>query len=248
MPAARCSRLLAFTVALVLPVLDCGGVQAINDAGAAVNGSCSPATPDADTAQMPDAAVSTVPDAPSCRPGGDGLSNCGSTPENCCTSLLVPGGSFYRMYRNYGNGPINEYLPATVSMFRLDKFDVTVGRFRQFVSAWNAGWTPPAGSGKHTHLNGSMGLSLPMDPLYPANAGRYEPGWLMAHNGNVSLSSANLSSCAALTMSRTPPPPNTPPPPFPMGPVLPYSTWTDSPSSHEKLPINCVNWFEAYAF
>ena len=29
--------------------------------------------------------------------------------------------------------------PATVSDFRLDKYDVTVGRFRQFVKAWNGG-------------------------------------------------------------------------------------------------------------
>jgi len=48
-----------------------------------------------------------------------------------------------------------------VGDFKLDKYEVTVGRFRQFVAAWNggAGYTPPAGSGKHTHLNGGNGLN-----------------------------------------------------------------------------------------
>jgi formylglycine-generating enzyme len=25
-------------------------------------------------------------------------------------------------------------------------------------------------------------------------------------------------------------------------------TWTDTVGSHENLPINCINWYEAYAF
>jgi formylglycine-generating enzyme required for sulfatase activity len=36
--------------------------------------------------------------------------------------------------------------PATVSSFILDKYEVTVGRFRAFVEAYTP-WTPPAGSG-----------------------------------------------------------------------------------------------------
>jgi formylglycine-generating enzyme required for sulfatase activity len=27
-----------------------------------------------------------------------------------------------------------------------------------------------------------------------------------------------------------------------------YTTWTPTPSAHESLPINCVNWYQAYAF
>ncbi len=49
--------------------------------------------------------------------------------------------------------------PASVSGFRLDKYQVTVGRFRQFVAASVAGWRPAAGSGKHAHLNGGQGLA-----------------------------------------------------------------------------------------
>ena len=49
---------------------------------------------------------------------------------------------------------------ATVSEFRLDRYLVTVGRFRAFVSAWSGGngWLPSPGSGKHTQLNGGLGL------------------------------------------------------------------------------------------
>ena len=32
------------------------------------------------------------------------------------------------------------------------------------------------------------------------------------------------------------------------GTVLRSSTWTPSVGSHENLPIDCVNWYEAYAF
>ena len=62
--------------------------------------------------------------------------------------------------------------PATVSGFRLDKYLVTVGRFRQFVEIWNggAGYAPSAGSGKHTYLNGGRGLAN------VASSGTYELG------------------------------------------------------------------------
>jgi sulfatase modifying factor 1 len=100
----------------------------------------------------PDAGVdAAVAVPPSCAPpGGPGMTNCGSPSESCCTSLEVTGGTYERTYANAGGGPTGpEADPATVSGFRLDKYLVTVGRFRQFVNAWNggAGYTPAAGSG-----------------------------------------------------------------------------------------------------
>jgi formylglycine-generating enzyme required for sulfatase activity len=93
---------------------------------------------------------------------GAGLSDCGAgSNESCATSLLVAGGMFYR-----GTDTAN---PATISDFRLDKYEVTVGRFRKFVDAWVGGWRPSAGAGKHTHLNGGAGLVN--------TAGGNEPGW-----------------------------------------------------------------------
>jgi sulfatase modifying factor 1 len=164
--------------------------------------------------------------APSCQISGAGLTNCGADLDSCCTSLDVTGGTFYRTYENSGSGPSGEADPASVSSFRLDKYLVTVGRFRRFVVAWNGGWTPPAGSGKHTYLNGGKGLRT--------TGGGYEPGWMASDDGNISPTDAHLA-CA--------------------GPLVPdlaadshYGTWTPSPGTRENLPISCVNWYEAYAF
>jgi sulfatase modifying factor 1 len=96
---------------------------------------------------------------PSCAASGPGMTNCGAGSECCCTSLEVTGGTYSRTYSNSGSGPTDEADPATVSSFRLDEFDVTVGRFRQFVNAWNGAWLPAPGSGKHGHLNGGLGLA-----------------------------------------------------------------------------------------
>jgi formylglycine-generating enzyme required for sulfatase activity len=105
-----------------------------------------------------------------------------------------------------------------VSSFWLDKYLVTVGRFRQFVNAWDggAGWTPPAGSGKHTHLNGGKGLN--------AGDGGYEPGWVASDDDHIAPTYANL------------------------GGGEPSATWTNTAGSQENLPINLVNWYEALAF
>lgn len=70
--------------------------------------------------------------------------SCANTPacngESCCTSLLVSGGSFYR-------GETTS-APASVSNFCLDKYEVTVGRFREFLDAYD-NWTPAADAGEH---------------------------------------------------------------------------------------------------
>jgi formylglycine-generating enzyme required for sulfatase activity len=112
-----------------------------------------------------------------CGPGGN---------ENCCTSLEVTGGTFFRTYVNDGGGPTGEADPATVSAFRLDKYAVTVGRFRQFAAAWSAGYRPPPGSGKHTYLNGGQGLGNAGGPVGVP----YEPGWVTSGNSNVAPTNA----------------------------------------------------------
>src|SRR6202142_2912386 len=149
---------------------------------------------------------------------GNGLTNCGAASEPCSASLTVTGGTFDRTYANDGTGATGLADPATVGTFRLDKYLVTVGRFRQFVAAWNggAGYAPPPGSGKHAPLNGGSGLN--------ATAGGYEAGWVAADNGNIPPTDANLA-CGGSS-----------------------STWTSSVWTSENLPINCVNWYEAYAF
>jgi formylglycine-generating enzyme required for sulfatase activity len=106
-------------------------------------------------------------DPPSCAPHGPGMTDCGSGSTSCCASPGVSAGSYFRSYD--GITYKDNAHPATLSTFRLDQYEVTVGRFRQFVGAVLGGWRPSPGSGKHTHLNGGQGLS--------ATAGGYETGW-----------------------------------------------------------------------
>ncbi|MGH7435900.1 MAG: SUMF1/EgtB/PvdO family nonheme iron enzyme, partial [Polyangiaceae bacterium] len=107
-----------------------------------------------------------------------------------------------------------------MSSFRLDKYLVTVSRFRQFVAAWNGGggYLPAAGSGIHTHVNGGHGLAD------SSSSGTYEAGWLASDDSNVTPTDTNLA-CSA-----------------------PYDSWTSAPGANEALPIDCVTWPEAYAF
>ncbi|WP_437973425.1 SUMF1/EgtB/PvdO family nonheme iron enzyme [Sorangium sp. So ce295] len=81
-------------------------------------------------------------------PSCEGLpSTCGpGESESCCASAVVPGGTFDR-----GN---DAAYPATVSDFRLDRFEVTVGRFRRFFEAY-PGSQPAADAGAHPGIQGS---------------------------------------------------------------------------------------------
>jgi sulfatase modifying factor 1 len=223
------------TIPFVLLVLlvGCGSpTNAVSTGFSGASGtSSSGATGASSEASGESAAGSVVAEPPSCAPHGPGMSDCGSNKESCCASLLTTGGTYYRTYDPISGGgvevspdggPTGEADPATVSTFRLDEYDVTVGRFREFVNAVlpaiGAGWTPATGSGKHTHLNGGQGLSNS-----ESGAG-YEPGWNASDDSNIAPTDTNLM-CD----------PN-------------YATWTSTAGTQENLPINCVSWWEAYAF
>ena len=158
------------------------------------------------------------------------MGNCGADGESCCASLAVPGGTFFLSYDYADGGPAMEANSVSVTGLRIDKYLVTVGRFRQFIQAWNngTGWVPAAGSGKHTHLNCGKGL-LDSNPENAALGATnpYETGWNGADNANIAPSDANLA-CGRYDPQD--------------------QTWTSSPGSQENLPINCANWYEAYAF
>ncbi|MFT3773497.1 MAG: SUMF1/EgtB/PvdO family nonheme iron enzyme [Minicystis sp.] len=162
----------------------------------------------------------------SCQAGvtGAGL-DCGpSSNESCCTSLPVTGGTFYRSYDGVTTTPMDytsKAYPATVSTFKLDKYEVTVGRFRRFVSAWLGGWRPAAGAGKHVNLNAGSGLANSASP------GTYETGWDTAWEANLAATASAWNTNLACPTS---------------------PTWTSSAGSNEKRPVNCVTWYEAYAF
>lgn len=108
------------------------------------------------TVAIPDASTTgAVP--PSC----DGLpATCGSIrADDCCsTATAIPGGSFFRSHDVSTDGKFpDETHPATVSAFRLDKYEVTVGRVRRFMKAGNGTrqHPPAAGAGAHAKISGS---------------------------------------------------------------------------------------------
>ncbi len=123
---------------------------------------------------------------PSCKERtAPGIHDCGpfTSPatrgtEDCCASPLVNSDrtSFNRLFISSPGS-----ASAKVSPFRLDKYEVTVGRFRAFVAAAAMGFSPAPGSGKHTHLRdlgGSVvGLALP--------GGGFEQGWQDAFDPNM---------------------------------------------------------------
>jgi formylglycine-generating enzyme len=88
---------------------------------------------------------------------------CGvSRNDDCCAAATVLGGSFTLGTVPAPGTPIypGMYAPATVATFALDKYEVTVGRFRKFVEAYSG--PPSKGAGAH--------------PLI-ANSGWRSPQW-----------------------------------------------------------------------
>ena len=123
--------------------------------------------------------------------------------ESCCTAIAVPGGSF-----TFGGTVVTPTSAATIASFALDKFEVTVGRFRRFLAAYSG--PPLSGSGANQLITGS--------------------GWQSSWNGSLPSDSPGI--IAGFTSN--------------CGSGL--RTWTDAASQGEQLPINCVTWYEAFAF
>ncbi|WP_437295586.1 formylglycine-generating enzyme family protein [Sorangium sp. So ce426] len=109
----------------------CDGRGALKDAEP-----CRAAAPVCDAGKcVPPSCVGLVE---ACGPSGN---------ESCCaTAEAVPGGTFNRSN--------DAAYPATVSRFALDRFEVTVGRFRKFVEAY-PGSKPAEGAGAHPLIDGS---------------------------------------------------------------------------------------------
>jgi len=83
--------------------------------------------------------------------------------DDCCAALEVKGGSF----------TMGTATAGKVATFVLDKYEVTVGRFRRFVAQYTG--HPANGAGKH--------------PLI-ANSGWQSPAW----DNSIATNSANLAS------------------------------------------------------
>jgi formylglycine-generating enzyme required for sulfatase activity len=118
---------------------------------------------------------------------------------------VVTGGTFYRSYDAVTY--TDNSNPATVSDFRMDTYEITVGRFRKFVEAY-PGSKPSVGAGKN--------------PNNPS-----DPGWDAAWNAKMPPDQASL--IAALKCDG-------------------YQAWTDNAGANENRPIDCITWYEAFAF
>jgi formylglycine-generating enzyme required for sulfatase activity len=173
--------------------------------------------------------------APSCPANaGAGVSACGPEREDCCTTIELSGGTFFRSYDGVScpGGPgapipgpacyTSATSPATVSAVRLDKYLVTVGRFRRFLDALMAGWMPQPGDGRHTHLNGGQGLADSNAP------GQFETGWDPSWNSELPTTLNDWTP--QLTFDST------------------GGTWTRMAGDGEELPITAMTWAQAYAF
>ena len=114
------------------------------------------------------AAVETFPScvglAATCGPNAD---------EDCCsTATPIPGGTFFRSYDVAEDGTYaNSSYLATVSPFVLDRFEVTVGRFRRFVKAGlGTQENPPpigAGSRRFNETDGQGGWNPEWSSMLP---------------------------------------------------------------------------------
>jgi sulfatase modifying factor 1 len=131
--------------------------------------------------------------------------------QSCCAGDLLAGGDFIRGCTVPGEGDYDEYdpHPAWVSPFRLDAYEVTVGRYRKFVDAFGAGWRPMTEAGKHPLIDGS--------------------GWQQDWIAKLpDTREALIENLKCITFK---------------------NTWSDSVNpGKENYPINCVNWYEAFAF
>lgn len=125
----------------------------------------------------------------------DAGDSCGSSNESCCSRLLVTGGSYKRGRGTAVNDtdacPSGYTCPsfetpehaASVSSYWLDSYEVTVGRFRQFVERYD-GVPPPEGSGANPKIPGS-GWQSAWNPHLPQTRAELEIDSWCSPNGSA---------------------------------------------------------------
>lgn len=162
-------------------VRECSGLDVC------VDNQCVPAPDAPTTVDGPTVDSATIDAAPVVAPSCIGLpSECGPAGlSNCCGSPIVDHGTFFRANDVGIDGMYpDQSLPATVSDFRLDTYEVTVGRFRRFVDAGMGTQQnpPPEGTGARA-LNG-----MP-------DQGGWDPTWNVSLPANTPALVASLA-CA----------------------------------------------------
>jgi formylglycine-generating enzyme required for sulfatase activity len=123
--------------------------------------------------------------------------------EDCCGWAEVEGGSFNRLNIDDDN------LGASVSSFKLDLFEVTMGRFRPFFDAY-PDTLPDPGDGAHF--------------LYP------ESGWRAEWQAELPPNRGELNEILMTDYADRP------------------CLWDATAGDHERVPMECVPWYIAFAF
>jgi formylglycine-generating enzyme required for sulfatase activity len=123
--------------------------------------------------------------------------------------LKVPGGTFNRSYD--GVDFTDPSYPATLSDFYLDKYEITVGRFRNFVNAGMGTQAKPPAEGDGAH------------PLIA------DSGWSSMWNRSLPADTTGLKAAVSASCGFT-------------------ATWTDTLEGNESMPVNCLDWYIAFAF
>jgi len=147
---------------------------------------------------------------------------------DCCESIALAGGAFPMGCSQKGTDQcpladvasgacfVNEVpeVSITLAPFELDRFEVTVARFRAFFDAFD-------GEG----LPGGAAPSLAVA----------ESGWQPEWNAVLPTSKEQLEADVSCSTN-------------PHGATPLEATWTHAPGANESLPINCITWYEAFAF
>jgi sulfatase modifying factor 1 len=192
---------------------------------------------------------------PSC--GGALPETCGPDEDSCCASTLVPGGPFEPNTDTggptQGTTQLNSGAFSTnpmpqsvqVSPYYLDRFEVTVGRFKRFLAAFDD-WR----SQTLINQNGAGSVAALPQTLSSACAGSdksapngWQTTWMTdpPPPGGVDAlpetAAAFKTSIETLCSAGNGGPQNTP------------GTFLDDPdTSNDDRPMDCLTWAEAYAF
>jgi formylglycine-generating enzyme len=150
--------------------------------------------------------------------------------ESCCTTIKVTGGTF-AMGRSQVSGATDYFSSgfdqetpehdATVANFALDKYEVTVGRYRAFVNNYDA-WHKPPASNPHSGDGANPNV---------AASNRDLTGWAQSWTPSPNDLPTDATALASA-----------------LDCTGPYATWKNSADTNEAYPITCVSWYMAFAF
>jgi formylglycine-generating enzyme required for sulfatase activity len=140
---------------------------------------------------LADAATSSLSDTPppSCRGASE---RCGRGSDSCCMTLPVAGATVAPPLDTAGTR-----AKVHVSSFYLDKYEVTTGRFRAFLSAydaWHGQGHPALDAGRHPLVPGS-GWRTSDDEQLPASAAALET--LIRECNTAPLSTLDLPNASS---------------------------------------------------